>query len=213
MTQTAAAIFTALGLDNEFIAQEIIEMNSHQLTKTANRSVLGTMNDFAYLADAYRTPNNAIDLLQLSLRLAQTPCGPPIGATSAQTAKSPPTLAESAQAQPVDRRSNAHAQRCVLARQISRSCALAELDHRTAWLGQVRRDFVVATARVLDGGVAGRDGAQRSDRRHRWHRTQPGFESTVIGFDHICSRTARGQAARPARRPRARVGRPVPGRC
>jgi hypothetical protein len=34
------------------------------------------MNDFAYLADAYRTPKKSIDLLDLSRRLAQTPCGP-----------------------------------------------------------------------------------------------------------------------------------------
>ena len=76
MTQTATAVFTALALSEGFIAQEIAEMGSHQLTKTTNRSVLGTTNDFAYLADAHRAPNKATDLLELSLRLAQTPCGP-----------------------------------------------------------------------------------------------------------------------------------------
>lgn len=50
MTQTAAAVFTALGLREEFITQEATEMDSHHFTKTANRSVLGTMHDFAYLA-------------------------------------------------------------------------------------------------------------------------------------------------------------------
>jgi hypothetical protein len=60
----------------KFIAQEIAEMSNHQLTKTANRSVLGSMNDFAHLAEAHGTPKKAIDLLELSLRLAQTPCGP-----------------------------------------------------------------------------------------------------------------------------------------
>jgi hypothetical protein len=34
------------------------------------------MNDFAYLAAAYGTPRNAVDLLELSLSMAQTPCGP-----------------------------------------------------------------------------------------------------------------------------------------
>ena len=76
MTQTAAAVFTALGLSKEFITREVTEMGSHQLTKTANRSVLGSMNDFAYLAQAHRTAKSPTDLLELSLRLAQTPCGP-----------------------------------------------------------------------------------------------------------------------------------------
>ena len=60
MTQTAAAIFTALGLPEEFITQETTEMSTHQLRKTANRSVLGTMNDFAYLAEAHTTAKNRL---------------------------------------------------------------------------------------------------------------------------------------------------------
>jgi hypothetical protein len=72
MTQTAATIFTALSLPEEFITHETTEISTHQLTKTANRSVLGTMNDVAHLAEA-RSPTN---LLELSLRLARTPCGP-----------------------------------------------------------------------------------------------------------------------------------------
>jgi hypothetical protein len=51
-------------------------MGTNQLTKTANRSVLGTMNDFAHLAEAHATATNPTDLLERSLRLAQTPCGP-----------------------------------------------------------------------------------------------------------------------------------------
>jgi hypothetical protein len=34
MTHTAAVVFTALGLGELFIAQEITEMSSHQLAKT-----------------------------------------------------------------------------------------------------------------------------------------------------------------------------------
>jgi hypothetical protein len=76
MTQTAAAVFTAPGLPEEFTTREITAMGTHQLTKTANRSVLGTMNDFAHLAEAHTTAKNPTDLVELSLRLAQTPCGP-----------------------------------------------------------------------------------------------------------------------------------------
>jgi hypothetical protein len=76
MPQTATAVFTALGLSKEFISREIAEMDSHQLTKTTNRSVLGTINDFAYLADIQRGITRPADLLELSLQTARTPCGP-----------------------------------------------------------------------------------------------------------------------------------------
>jgi hypothetical protein len=79
LTQTAGAVFAALRLPEAFIASEVTAMTHHQMTKTANRSVLGTMNDFAYLADAHRTPKQDPDLLDLSLNLAKTPCGPLYG--------------------------------------------------------------------------------------------------------------------------------------
>jgi hypothetical protein len=76
MPQTAATVFADLGIDEQLIDRELTEMSTHQLTKTASRSVLGTMNDFAYLADAHRGPDQSTDLIELSLRLARTPCGP-----------------------------------------------------------------------------------------------------------------------------------------
>jgi hypothetical protein len=76
MTQTAGEVFATLGLPETFVSREITEMSMLQLTKTASRSVLGTMNDFAYLADAHREPDGPTDLIELSLRLAETPCGP-----------------------------------------------------------------------------------------------------------------------------------------
>lgn len=51
-------------------------MREHCLAKTANRSVVGVMNEFTHLANAYRAGNPAPDLLELSLRLATTPCSP-----------------------------------------------------------------------------------------------------------------------------------------
>ena len=41
-------------------------------TAEGNRSVVGTMNEFAFLAEAYR---EGMDLLARSMRLADTPCG------------------------------------------------------------------------------------------------------------------------------------------
>lgn len=51
-------------------------MTEHCLEKTASRSVLGTTNDFSYLADAYREQRSVDDLVDLSRYLAHTPCGP-----------------------------------------------------------------------------------------------------------------------------------------
>jgi len=45
-------------------------------SKTASRSLLGSMNDFVRLAGYYRAEEEAEDLLTLSVHMAQTPCGP-----------------------------------------------------------------------------------------------------------------------------------------
>lgn len=49
--------------------------------KTANRSVVGSMNEFAFLADRYRDQRRleSSDLVELSVRLARTPCSPLYG--------------------------------------------------------------------------------------------------------------------------------------
>src|SRR5690606_6830675 len=43
------------------------------IAKTADRSVVGVVNESARLANAYRTGDSTPDLLDLSLRLASTP--------------------------------------------------------------------------------------------------------------------------------------------
>ena len=54
-------------------------MRDRRLAKTANRSVVGIMNEFTFLAQAYRGDAPAPDLLALAMRLATTPCGPLYG--------------------------------------------------------------------------------------------------------------------------------------
>lgn len=71
-----AAVLASLGAPSRFIDAEVAEMNDGRYAKTAGRSILGTMNDFAYLADTCRHQGDALDLVELSLWLAQTPCGP-----------------------------------------------------------------------------------------------------------------------------------------
>jgi hypothetical protein len=49
-------------------------MGEVSVAKTANRSVVGTMSEFAFLGQAYRDPMQTSDLLVLSMRLTDTPC-------------------------------------------------------------------------------------------------------------------------------------------
>ena len=69
-------VLRALDMPAEFIASEISGMGEVVYAKTANRSVLGVMNEFVYLAEGYRDQDGSIDPVGLSLRLAGTPCGP-----------------------------------------------------------------------------------------------------------------------------------------
>jgi hypothetical protein len=43
---------------------------------TANRSVVGVMNEFTHLAEVYRSTDPGQGLLDLGMRLASTPCSP-----------------------------------------------------------------------------------------------------------------------------------------
>jgi len=70
------AVLQGLGLPEAFIQAEISHMDEVVYAKTANRSVLGVMNEFAFLAEGYRDRNGLVDPLALSLKLAHTPCGP-----------------------------------------------------------------------------------------------------------------------------------------
>jgi hypothetical protein len=74
--QQAAMVLAAHGTPDTIISAELQQMHDHRLAKTANRSVVGIMNEFTYLAEAYRDDTPAPDLLRLAMRLATTPCGP-----------------------------------------------------------------------------------------------------------------------------------------
>jgi len=69
-------VLQALHTPAEFIESEISGMSEVVYAKTANRSVLGVMNEFVFLAEGYRDQDGSIDPVGLSLRLAGTPCGP-----------------------------------------------------------------------------------------------------------------------------------------
>ena len=74
--QALSVMLQALDLPPEFIRAEINEMREVVYAKTVNRSVVGIMNEFSFLAEGYRSLEGKMDLLEISLKLANTPCGP-----------------------------------------------------------------------------------------------------------------------------------------
>jgi hypothetical protein len=63
-------------VDDEFVEHEVEEMSEWQLVPTSSRSVVGVMNDFAYLAGEYAAASGGNNFVSLSLRLSGTPSGP-----------------------------------------------------------------------------------------------------------------------------------------
>lgn len=68
--------FSDYGLDPRFVEAEVADMAEHRLAKTASRRVLGVMNEFKHMADTYLHQADDVELMELGLWLAQTPCGP-----------------------------------------------------------------------------------------------------------------------------------------
>jgi hypothetical protein len=63
----------ALGVAEAAVAAEQEGMKDAVIGKTASRQVLGSLNDFAWMLHSYR---GAGTLLEVALRLGETPCGP-----------------------------------------------------------------------------------------------------------------------------------------
>jgi hypothetical protein len=59
-------VLQALHTPAEFIESEISGMSEVVYAKTANRSVLGVMNEFVFLAEGYRDQDGSIDPVALS---------------------------------------------------------------------------------------------------------------------------------------------------
>jgi hypothetical protein len=71
-----AAVLGRHGVNRAVIERETAAMADVAFTKTANRSVVGIMNEFAFLAEGYREYQETADLMILSMRLGDTPCSP-----------------------------------------------------------------------------------------------------------------------------------------
>jgi len=73
LREAAGQMLRALGVAEPAVAAEEDAMLEAVIGKTISRQVLGSMNDFVRMLDSYR---GAGSLLEVSLRLAETPCGP-----------------------------------------------------------------------------------------------------------------------------------------
>jgi hypothetical protein len=69
-------VLAAHGTPDAILDEEQRQMRDRRLAKTANRSVIGIMNEFTFLAESCRGDTPAPDLLALAVDLATTPCGP-----------------------------------------------------------------------------------------------------------------------------------------
>jgi hypothetical protein len=71
-----ASVLFAHGAPHSLVVHELNAMLDFQYAKTANRSLVGMLNQFTYLAEGYRDYNQSSDLRWLSMKLSETPCSP-----------------------------------------------------------------------------------------------------------------------------------------
>jgi hypothetical protein len=68
-----AQVLLELGVTQAVIYAELVQMRHMSVAKTKNRSVVGIMSEYSYMADVF---NDGQNLVELSLRLAEVPCSP-----------------------------------------------------------------------------------------------------------------------------------------
>jgi len=73
--ESVGLVLEALGVGIDVVLQETTAMANVSFAKTANRSVVGSMNEFAYHAE-FRNAEGLHDLTAIALDLADMPCGP-----------------------------------------------------------------------------------------------------------------------------------------
>jgi hypothetical protein len=74
LREGAVRMLRSLGIPEAVVAAEATAMAQAVIGKTASRQVLGSMNAFVWMLDSYLAHHDT--LLDVSLHLAETPCGP-----------------------------------------------------------------------------------------------------------------------------------------
>ena len=72
----ARSVLQGIGAGPDIVDREAREMRSFAIGVTANRRLLGSLNDLASLARFEIEDNRSIDLVTLAVKLAETPCAP-----------------------------------------------------------------------------------------------------------------------------------------
>jgi uncharacterized protein DUF6933 len=72
----ARSVLQGIGAGPDIVGREVREMGSVAIGVTANRRVLGSLNDLASLARFEIEDNPSIDFVTLAVKLAETPCSP-----------------------------------------------------------------------------------------------------------------------------------------
>ena len=72
--ETTVDVLLRLGVPAAAVEAERREMEEVRIARTVSRQVLGSMNDFANLMDAFR--ENPLSLSDVAVKLAATPCSP-----------------------------------------------------------------------------------------------------------------------------------------
>jgi hypothetical protein len=67
-------LLRALGVETSFVEHECGEMAEVRFSRTASRSILGSMNDFVRQANWIQRRDDTSDLLTLARELSHTPC-------------------------------------------------------------------------------------------------------------------------------------------
>ena len=71
-----ADVLRGIGIPEPYVIDELAAMNHAVIAKTANRSVLGIINEFTFMAEHATARGHLRDNLDLALWLANTPCSP-----------------------------------------------------------------------------------------------------------------------------------------
>ena len=76
LPEALAQVLADLAVPSKSIARELTEMGAAQFAKTASRSLLGTMNDYALPVTWALAEEPGLSLHRLSVQLTNTPVGP-----------------------------------------------------------------------------------------------------------------------------------------
>ncbi len=69
-------VLLSQGVSESFMQQELNSLDEVVYCKSTNRSIIGIQNMFTYLLEGYQSIHYANDWYELSMMMADTPCGP-----------------------------------------------------------------------------------------------------------------------------------------